>query len=79
MTNGGFFQIAARLARFTGNTTYVDWAEKTWDWLASTPLIEQHTATKWDVWDGGHEDKNCTDPVKTYFSYNPVCTDILDI
>jgi mannan endo-1,6-alpha-mannosidase len=28
IANGGFFQLAARLARHTGNVTYFEWAEK---------------------------------------------------
>ena len=28
ISNGGNFQLAARLARYTGNATYADWAEK---------------------------------------------------
>ena len=28
ISNGGFFQLAARLARYTGNTTFSDWAVK---------------------------------------------------
>jgi len=32
ISNGCFFNIAARLAKYTGNETYVEWAEKAWDW-----------------------------------------------
>lgn len=32
ISNGCFFNIAARLARFTGNGTYADWATRIWDW-----------------------------------------------
>jgi hypothetical protein len=40
ISNGCFFQLAARLARYTGNQTYSDWAEKAYDWMADTsPLI----------------------------------------
>lgn len=28
ISDGGFFQLAARLARYTGNSTYGDWANK---------------------------------------------------
>ncbi|KAI0189482.1 glycosyl hydrolase family 76-domain-containing protein [Astrocystis sublimbata] len=30
-----FFNIAARLALYTGNATYAEWAVKTWDWMFS--------------------------------------------
>ena len=32
VSNGCFFNLAARLAVYTGNQSYADWAEKTWDW-----------------------------------------------
>ncbi|KAG8422472.1 hypothetical protein J3459_010321 [Metarhizium acridum] len=36
VSNGGFFQLAARLGRATGNNTYLEWAEKIWDWNAES-------------------------------------------
>ena len=53
MSNGGLFQIAARLARYTGNQTYVDWAEKAMDWLLHSSLIDDH-GDSWQIWDGSH-------------------------
>jgi mannan endo-1,6-alpha-mannosidase len=32
ISNGATFALAARLARYTGNQTYADWAVKIWDW-----------------------------------------------
>src|SRR5450432_1966418 len=32
VSNGAFFQLSARLARYTGNSTYLEWAAKSWDW-----------------------------------------------
>ncbi|KAG0647415.1 6-D-mannanase DCW1 [Hyphodiscus hymeniophilus] len=48
IANGCFFNIGARLARYTGNQTYVDWANKIWDWEESnqTNGTEQ---TKWQT------------------------------
>lgn len=37
--NGGFFLLAARLARFTGNATYAQWAEKAFDWAQSSGVV----------------------------------------
>lgn len=37
ISNGLLFQLAARLARYTNNQTYTEWAEKVWDWSASSP------------------------------------------
>ena len=71
MSNGGLFQLAARLARFTGNQTYADWADKVLDWLIATPLIDQRPDGSWQIWDGAHVDDNCTKTVPYQWSYNP--------
>ncbi|KAF3940126.1 hypothetical protein ABW19_dt0209443 [Dactylella cylindrospora] len=34
-----FCKIGARLARYTKNSTYADWAEKTYKWLKATKII----------------------------------------
>jgi len=39
VSNGCFFQLAARLARYTSNDTYAYWANVTYDWMASSPLM----------------------------------------
>lgn len=49
VSNGGFFHLAARLARATGNDTYLDWAEKIWDWSVDTGLVEKG---RYRVYDG---------------------------
>ncbi|KLU86540.1 mannan endo-1,6-alpha-mannosidase DCW1 [Magnaporthiopsis poae ATCC 64411] len=66
IANGCFFNLGARLARYTLNTTYADWAEKQWDWITSVGLMDSQYA----VYDGGHIAKNCTDINKAQFSYN---------
>ncbi|KAL5046083.1 glycosyl hydrolase family 76-domain-containing protein [Aspergillus fruticulosus] len=43
ISNGGFFQLAARLARYTNNDTYFEWAQKAWDWFTSSPLARNKT------------------------------------
>ncbi|KAJ0161782.1 Mannan endo-1,6-alpha-mannosidase DCW1 [Colletotrichum tanaceti] len=48
--------MGARLGRFTGNATYSEWADKTWDWLAGAGLID---GENWAVYDGVRAD-NCT-------------------
>ena len=48
ISNGAFFQLAARLARYTGNSTYSDWATKTYEWLESVQFID----TDGKVYDG---------------------------
>ncbi|SPN97489.1 probable DFG5 protein [Cephalotrichum gorgonifer] len=66
IANGCFFNMGARLARYTGNDTYSNWAEETWDWIQGVGYITD----EWNVYDGGHIGHNCTDINKAQFSYN---------
>ncbi|KAL7948401.1 glycosyl hydrolase family 76 domain-containing protein [Trichoderma barbatum] len=61
-----FFALGARLALYTGNQSYADWAEKTWDWMVNVNLIN---TTDWSVYDGIGAN-NCTDITIYQFSYN---------
>ncbi|KAM0347708.1 hypothetical protein ACHAPU_004723 [Fusarium lateritium] len=67
IANGCFFNLGARLARYTGNKTYSDWAEKTWDWIEGVGFLDPQT---YKVYDGAHVGTNCTDINKAQFSYN---------
>lgn len=67
IANGCFFNLAARLARYTGNDTYVKHAEETWDWLHNTV---KYIDNDWNVYDGAHDYNNCTVINKQQFSYN---------
>src|SRR5271167_4871113 len=40
ISNGCFFNIAARLAKYTGNDTYAQWASRTFDWEQAVGLID---------------------------------------
>ncbi|KAK0645676.1 glycoside hydrolase [Cercophora newfieldiana] len=66
VSNGGLFQISARLARATGNDTYAQWAEKVWDWTEAVGLIEPEW---YIVKDGASSSANCTDINPLSFSY----------
>ncbi|KAI1098773.1 glycoside hydrolase family 76 protein [Jackrogersella minutella] len=66
IVNGCFFNMGARLARYTRNDTYAQWATDTWDWIMSVKYIDKD----WNVFDGGHVGYNCTDLNKQQFSYN---------
>jgi mannan endo-1,6-alpha-mannosidase len=57
VSNGAFFQLSARLARFTGNETYLQWAEKVYEWSTVIGLIDE----EFRVYDGGDDLKNCTE------------------
>lgn len=65
ISNGGFFQLAARLARYTGNDTYAEWADKTWDWMHTTPLFTDNYA----IYDG-IKIENCSNPYPIQWTYN---------
>lgn len=66
IANGCFFNLGARLARYTENQTYADWAEKTWDWMTGVGFMD----SDYNIYDGGHVEHNCTDINKAQFSYN---------
>lgn len=65
IANGIFFNLGARLARYTGNTTYSDWAVKTWDWMEGVGLIDD----EYNVYDGAYVENNCTVLTRAQFSY----------
>ena len=66
VSNGGLFQISARLARATGNDTYLDWATKVWDWTEKVGLID----ASFNVYDGASASHNCEDTNPVSFSYS---------
>lgn len=67
ISNGGLFELSARLARFTRNDTYAQWAGKIWDWSATTPLLQ---TTRWYIADSTSNEANCKDAGDTQWSYN---------
>ncbi|KAF2267535.1 hypothetical protein CC78DRAFT_530644 [Lojkania enalia] len=66
ISNGAVFALAARLAMYTGNKTYADWAVKIWDWSKAVGFIDDNYA----VFDGADDRNNCTNPDHTEWSYN---------
>ncbi|KAL4914616.1 glycoside hydrolase [Aspergillus aurantiobrunneus] len=67
ISNGGFFQLAARLARYTTNDTYAEWAQKSWDWSVSSPLVNNKT---WNVADSTEINNDCKTQGNNQWSYN---------
>jgi mannan endo-1,6-alpha-mannosidase len=65
VTNGALFQLAARLARATGQASYADWAVRAWDWNVATGLVGK----KFNVYDGAHASDNCAEVNYVSFSY----------
>ena len=68
ISNGAFFNLGARLAMYTRNQTYADWAEKTWDWVEAIGFIK---LPEYYFYDGAHTTLNCTDINRIQWSYNP--------
>ncbi|KAI9836291.1 MAG: hypothetical protein M1819_001628 [Sarea resinae] len=69
ISNGGFFQLASRLARYTQNQTYADLADKAWDWMSGTLLLQtSNNATQ--VYDNTDSNNNCTSVDHTFWTYN---------
>ncbi|KAE9970067.1 hypothetical protein BLS_004754 [Venturia inaequalis] len=68
IANGVFFQLAARLANFTKNKEYAEWAEKSFVWMQSVGLIDD----KFNVFDGTDDAKTtgCPDVNHDQWSYN---------
>ncbi|KAM7185116.1 putative glycoside hydrolase [Naviculisporaceae sp. PSN 640] len=70
ISNAIFFNMAARLARYTGNSTYAEWATKAWDWTAQKQYGGVgYIDEQWNIFDGAHVETNCTDINRAQFSY----------
>ncbi|KAJ5533614.1 mannan endo-1-6-alpha-mannosidase [Penicillium frequentans] len=67
VSNGGFFQLAARLYRYTGNEEYYTWAKKTWEWSCSVPLVDNST---WTVDDSTNGEQQCANGDQVRWTYN---------
>ncbi|KAJ5893817.1 Mannan endo-1-6-alpha-mannosidase DCW1 [Penicillium taxi] len=67
ISNGGLFQLAARLARYTGDSLYTEWANKIWNWSANSPLLNNST---WNVADSTEMENDCATQGDTQWSYN---------
>jgi mannan endo-1,6-alpha-mannosidase len=68
ISNGLFFQLAARIARFTTDADALSWAEKSYDWITSVGLVDG----QFNVFDGTDDAKGtgCIDVNHSQWSYN---------
>ena len=68
VSNGGFFQTAARLARYTGDRKYADWANRVWDWSRHVGFISPEL----NIFDGAGdaENANCSAVNPDQWTYN---------
>lgn len=66
ISNGCFFNIAARLYKYLGNETYSDWAEKAWEWELSVGLM----SPDFHFYDGTDDTQNCSTINRIQWTYN---------
>ncbi|OJD11480.1 hypothetical protein AJ78_07756 [Emergomyces pasteurianus Ep9510] len=68
ISNGCFFNLAARLARYTGNETYYRWAESSWNWVSGVGIV----SPAYDYLDGVYDSDNgnCTQSNPLPWTYN---------
>jgi mannan endo-1,6-alpha-mannosidase len=67
ISNGALFQIAARLARYTNDDLYSNWAIKLWDWMWAIGLIDNEN---YSVYDSTDSRNNCSSIGKGFWTYN---------
>jgi mannan endo-1,6-alpha-mannosidase len=66
ISNGCFFNVAARLYKYLGNQTYADWAEKAWEWELSVGLM----SPDYHYFDGTDSLQNCSNIQAIQWTYN---------
>ena len=66
ISNGCFFNMPARLAMYTHNDTYAQWAETAWDWVTEIGLMDQ----QYQVFDGSNVEGNCSTVNRIQWTYN---------
>lgn len=69
ISNGCLFHIAARLAKYTGNDTYVAVAEKVWDWMDEVNFFTEENGA-YIIYDGAKIANNCGVVTTTKWLYS---------
>jgi mannan endo-1,6-alpha-mannosidase len=69
ISNGGNFQLASRLAYITGNQSYADWAEKVWNWMEQSQLMQVQGDILY-IWDSTDANNGCINADHLVWSYN---------
>lgn len=64
-TNGNFFLLAARLAKYTQNETYSKWAEKSFNWAQDVGFVTEN----YTVYQGASVLQNCSDISRLQFTH----------
>lgn len=69
ISNAGLFHLGARLLRYTGNDTYyLDYVERTYDWLVDVKFVIEDD--QYICYDGAKIAGNCTDMTYYQWTYN---------
>ncbi|KKZ66248.1 hypothetical protein EMCG_08019 [[Emmonsia] crescens] len=66
MANGAFFELSSRLARYTRNETYANWAGKSWDWMSDVGLL----TNDFKVFDATDGETDCKEISRLQWSVN---------
>ncbi len=71
VSNGGNFQLSARLAYVTRNESYAAWATTVYEWMESSALMQTDPSTgTLYIWDNTDSNNNCTDQTRFVWTYN---------
>ncbi|ODV93377.1 hypothetical protein PACTADRAFT_51975 [Pachysolen tannophilus NRRL Y-2460] len=70
ISNGNLFLLGASLYRHTGNDTYLDSAQETWNWVTSVGYVANDSSDVLSVYDGADASDNCTNLNYAEWSYN---------
>jgi mannan endo-1,6-alpha-mannosidase len=66
ISNGCFFNLASRLAVYTGNDSYAHWADTSWNWTDTIGLIDEN----YNFFDGSDVNLKCSEFDHTQWTYN---------
>jgi mannan endo-1,6-alpha-mannosidase len=66
ISNSCFFATAARLGRYTGNQTYFDWANRSWNWMERIGVM----SADYHFYDGTDSNINCSQVNHIEWTYN---------
>jgi len=66
ISNGCFFNIAARLYKYLGDKDYANWAEQAWEWELAVGLM----SPDYHFFDGTDDKENCTSINHLQWTYN---------
>ena len=66
ISNGCFFNMGARLAMYTNNDTYAQWAEQMFDWVQDIGLM----SPQYQFFDGTDDTLNCSQFNHIQWTYN---------